>query len=377
MSIISDFKRLGSAYSRSLAHKINRRDIMGLRFTTTWKCNSRCITCAIWNDPDAGKNDLSIDEIDRFSQSKYFRNVENITLSGGEPTLRADLPEIISVLHKNIPKASFGITTNGMNPQLEEKMFKRITEENFGIRFSLVGISLNGPPDIHDQTRGISGSWEKAVESFERIKNFVRCEFSFTFCQHNLNYFDWVCDFAEKKGTKAYLCWTVMNSRFNITDQDLVFWKPGMSKVLQEYVERRFPISLKFIDKTRNAIFLKPDITFSYLYDHIINGRKMPCFAGRQIVHVAPNGDVYPCNFKLTEDRIMGNLRENNFDTIWESISPKILNEIANGECMYPNGLCGDSDIYPSVCNSPISILRWYLKKTLNNEPLICESKNE
>ncbi len=101
----------------------------------------------------------------------------------------------------------------------------------------------------------------------------------------------------------------------------------------------------------------------------------MPCFAGRQIVHIAPNGDVYPCNFKLTEDRIMGNLRKSDFDTIWESIKPEILSEIAKGKCMYPNGLCGDSEIFPSICNSPPPVLMWHLRKTLKKEPLIYETK--
>ena len=201
LKTMSDLRGFGKRYSRWLAFKFNRRsDIMGLRFTTTWKCNSKCITCAIWKDFDTGKDDLSVDEINRFSQSKYFRNVEYITISGGEPTLRSDLPEIISVLHKNIPKASFRITTNGMNPQIEELMFKKMKNDNPGIKFSLVGISLNGPPAIHDLTRGIQGSWGKAVETYERIKNIVHCEFSFTFCRHNVDHFEWVCDFAKEKG---------------------------------------------------------------------------------------------------------------------------------------------------------------------------------
>lgn len=361
-------------YARWFDFKLNRRSqIMGLRFTVTWKCNSRCITCAIWKEEDAGKNDLSVQEIDQFSQSKYFRNLEYITISGGEPTLRSDLPDIISVLHKNIPNASFSITTHGMNPQTEERMFKKILNDNPGVRFSLVGISLNGPPDVHDLTRGIEGSWDKAVESYERLKNIVHCEFSFTFCRHNVDHFEWVCDFAKQKGTKAYICWTVMNSRFNITDEDLVFWKPGMGAVLQKYVDQSHSGSSNFFHKLINAVYLDEYINFSYLYDNIINRRVMPCFAGRQIVHVAPNGDVYPCNFKLTDDRIMGNLRENDFDTIWESIKPDILGEITRGDCMYPNGLCGDSEIYPSVRNSCPPVLMWYLRKIFRKEPLIRE----
>jgi len=123
----------------------NRNRIFGLRFTTTWKCNSKCITCSIWQIKDAGKNDLSVEEIDKFSKSKYFRHVKYITLSGGEPTLRSDLPEVISVLHKNIPSAAVNLTTHGMNPELEEEIFKKVLKDNPRITFGLVGLSINGP----------------------------------------------------------------------------------------------------------------------------------------------------------------------------------------------------------------------------------------
>ena len=377
--MIGSLKTLVKRYTRWINYKLNRRaDIMGLRLTATWKCNSRCLTCSIWKYQEDGKNDLSVEEIDKFSKSKYFQNTEYITISGGEPTLRPDLPEVISVLHKNIPKARFGITTHGMNPQVEEDIFRKIMKNNPKINFSLVGISLNGPPDIHDFTRGIKGSWGKAIETYDRIKNIVHCEFSFTFCKHNVDYFEWVCDFAQKKGTRAYICWTVMNSRFNIQNEDLIFWKPGMSEILRKYTERMCGCSgKKMSDKVKKAFSLNSEVTFSYLYDNIINRRIMPCFAGSQIVHIAPNGDVYPCNFKLTEDRIMGNLRRNSFDQIWESVSAKILKEIAAGECMYPNGLCGDSEIYPSVCNNPPAVLAWYLRKIFRNKALISEQKND
>ena len=37
---------------------------------------------------------------------------------------------------------------------------------------------------------------------------------------------------------------------------------------------------------------------------------------------------------------------------------------------MYPNGVCGDSDIYPSICNSPPFVGKWYLKKISKDSPV-------
>lgn len=355
-----------------LRYKLHRRSsIIGLRFTVTWKCNSKCTTCAIWKDKDAGKNELNIEQIYKFSKSKYFRKTEYITLSGGESTLRQDLPEIISVLHKNIPTARFSITTNGMVPHTEEAIFRKIFRDNPNIKFGLVGISLNGPVEIHDVTRGIKGSWEKAVETYERLRSIVPCEFSFTFCKDNVDYFEWVQNFAQRKKTRAYICWTVMNNRFHITEEDLIFWKTGMEKILEKYLERNFGLYGSFSSRIKKLINASSGIALAYLYDSIVNKRIMPCFAGSQIVHIDPEGNVYPCNFKMTKDRILGNLQDKSFDDIWRKVPAEILREIVQGRCMYPNGLCGDSDIYPSVCNSPWVVLKWYLGKLIRREALV------
>lgn len=359
-------------YKNWLKYKLHiRNNIISLRFTITWKCDSRCITCAIWKGKATGRNELSLGEIDEFSKSKYLKKVETITISGGEPTLRSDFPEIISILHRNIPKAKFATTTNGMNPKLIEQMFNKILKENPSIKFSLVGISLNGPAEIHDLTRGINGSWEKAVQTYERLKDMVHCEFSFTFCKQNADYFEWVQNFAKNKGTRMYICWTVMNERFDVTNEDLIFWKAGMEKRLEKYVEAICNVPKPFLAKLKSLINFPSGIILACLYDNVINKGFMPCFAGSQIVHIDPEGNVYPCNFKLTKKRMLGNLRVKGFDEIWKAISPEILKEIAAGRCMYPNGLCGDSDIYPSICNSPFFVLNWYLKKIVRRRPLI------
>ena len=349
----------------------NRNRIMGLRLTTTWRCNCKCKTCHIWEIDYGNHADLTVEEIDRVTRSKYLRHADYITLSGGEPTLRQDLPEYIATLHKNIPNAVINMTTNGMTPDLIDRMFTRVLKENPGIRFGLVGLSLNGPPEIHDSTRGVKGAFDKVMETYERIKDKVPCSFSYTFYRDNVDYFKWVQDFAREKGTNAYICWTVMNERFKVSEEDLVFWQPGMDKTLGDYANERFMYKDTWRGKLKNLIFLPGGLVRNYFYDHVINKQVMPCYAGSQIVHIDPWGDVYPCNFKLTPDRLLGNIREKSFDEIWRRIPKKILKEIRKGECMYPNGLCGDSDIYPSVNNHPPHLMKWYLKKLFSKKPLV------
>lgn len=366
-------------YKNWLKHVFNiRNSILGLRFTTTWRCNSRCVTCSIWQMPEAGKDDLTIAEIDRFSCSKYFKAAKYITFSGGEPTLRPDLPEIFSVLHRNIPGASFNITTHGMDPANEHAIFTKIIKDNPKIQIQNVGLSLNGPAEVHDQSRGIKGCFNKVIETYDLIKGMVPCSFSFTFYNANVKYFEWVQDFAKAKGTKAYICWTVMNERFNSQEKDLIFWQKGMEKVVMRHIERIHTIDRTPKGTFKNILNLPEGICKACLYDNVLNRQTMPCYAGQQIVHILPNGDVFPCNFKMSPDRLLGNLRNQSFDEIWESMPKRILREIAQGKCMYPNGLCGDSDIFPSLSNHPPFVLSWYLRKLIRSEDLISmKGKNQ
>lgn len=363
-------------YRRWLNYRVgNRKNIFGLRLTVTWRCDCKCTTCSIWNIKDAGKNDLQVSEFDALTRSKQFHSTEYVTLSGGEPTLRSDLGELISVLHRNVPSAVINMTTNGMNPQRTEKLFRDILKRDPDIRFGLVGLSLNGPREVHDRTRGVEGSYERVLETHDRIKDLVPCGFSFTFCRDNVEHFEWVQEFAKSRGSFAYICWTVMNERFNVSEKDLVFWKPELEEKLHAFALRSPHFIGGSMAKLKNLLFLPAGITKSFFYDQVINMKIMPCYAGGQIVHVDPEGNVYPCNFKLTPDRILGNLREKNFDEIWNVNPRKILAEIKRGECMYPNGLCGDSDIYPSICNHPPVVMRWYIRKLLRRERLVKKKK--
>src|SRR5437879_4680932 len=64
-------------------------------------CNSRCIMCDIWRkEPD---HELTPDELRRILKDPLFGAVQYVGISGGEPTLRKDLPDIGRVLVETLP----------------------------------------------------------------------------------------------------------------------------------------------------------------------------------------------------------------------------------------------------------------------------------
>ena len=68
--------------------------IVYAHYAVTHRCCLRCRSCAIWKRGDADA-ELSLDQIRELTRVLARLGCLQISLSGGEPTLRADLPEIV------------------------------------------------------------------------------------------------------------------------------------------------------------------------------------------------------------------------------------------------------------------------------------------
>ncbi len=91
------------------------REIRDMRISVTDRCNFRCVYCM----PEEGmqwlKRDtiLSLDEIERVARIAVGFGVDELRLTGGEPTLRPGLPELVARLSRIPGLKSLSLTTNG------------------------------------------------------------------------------------------------------------------------------------------------------------------------------------------------------------------------------------------------------------------------
>jgi GTP 3',8-cyclase len=92
------------------------RIVRDLRISITDRCNLRCVYCMPAEGmPWLAKADLlSFEEIVRLARICLDLGVTGIRLTGGEPTVRADLPELVRMLHALRPGLDLSITTNGL-----------------------------------------------------------------------------------------------------------------------------------------------------------------------------------------------------------------------------------------------------------------------
>ena len=110
------------------------RTVRDLRISVTDRCNLRCVYCM----PAEGmawlpKGDLlTYEEITRFARVCLSLGVTGIRLTGGEPTVRMDLPKLVAMLNGLASDLDISLTTNGlklvaMADELRAAGLKRVT----------------------------------------------------------------------------------------------------------------------------------------------------------------------------------------------------------------------------------------------------------
>ena len=126
------------------------RTVRDLRISVTDRCNLRCVYCMPAEGmPWLPKDDLlTYEEIARFARVCLDLGVTGIRLTGGEPTVRADLPKLVAMLNALRPGLDLSMTTNGLKLTL-------MAEELRGAGLRRVNVSLDtlDPKRFHQIAR--------------------------------------------------------------------------------------------------------------------------------------------------------------------------------------------------------------------------------
>ena len=83
-------KLLGLGMTALKSNFANLEKPYKLTFAITYRCQSRCLTCNIWQMKPT--NELGLDEIRKFAMANSFKWIE---ITGGEPFLRSDIVEVV------------------------------------------------------------------------------------------------------------------------------------------------------------------------------------------------------------------------------------------------------------------------------------------
>ena len=142
-----------------------------LIYNCTWVCDARCTMCNNWKWGDR-KSDMTLEQLEPVMASPFWGAVENLNISGGEPTTRNDLPQMVELFQRHLPRLrKIGINTTGLTPHRAIPMLTRIVEfcAEKGILIS-IRVSLDGIGDIHDQVRAVKNGFAKATRTISAMQ---------------------------------------------------------------------------------------------------------------------------------------------------------------------------------------------------------------
>jgi len=270
---------------------------MYLTVISTFRCNSKCQMCYIWKNPTDPREEISLETL-----SKLPTGFDNLNVSGGEPTLRKDLGEIIDLLY---PKARVTeISSNGLHPERLVPIIKK--HPNIKVRFS-----LEGDQATNDAIRGEKGGYATKVAGLRMLKEAGGTDLGFAMViqDENVDQLANVYEFARNQGYE--LATSALHNAWQFYKNDDYFYERGrVARKVEGLIEAMLRSS-----KPKN--WFRAYLNLGLIEKILGHDRLIPCTAGKDFAFIDPWSDVWACNVR--SDLPMGNLARQSWNEIIDS----------------------------------------------------------
>jgi MoaA/NifB/PqqE/SkfB family radical SAM enzyme len=286
-----------------------------LIFNCTWVCDAKCEMCSNWKFGDR-KTDITLAQLEPVLDNPFWGAVENLNISGGEPTTRNDLPDIVEAFVRHLPRLrKIGINTTGLTPHRAIPMLTRIVKfcAERGLLVS-IRVSLDGIGDVHNQVRHVKRGFDKASQTIDAMQALASETPSFSFGIASTIF---ATNMPDAENILAWARAKKLDVVFNMlrfTDAMLhnkeLEARIGFGRSEEDFM-RQF-----FLDRVQEESVLSGQ-AFMYLHyaDMIANGyhRTMPCPFQSQGLLLNPNGDLHYCE----NSEKLGNVLEASVETLY------------------------------------------------------------
>lgn len=327
-------------------------------FISTSKCNLHCKHCFLWQENpygwgnlDQGRNDLTIEEIEKISKSMtdfFFLNI-----GGGEPFIRKDLPDIAEAFYRNNHIQNLLIPTNGTLNKTILLSTKAILEKCPGLKVA-IDVSIDGLGKLHDDIRGNKGVFNKAIKSLSDLlelkKEYPNLQVGaiISHMSYNQKYLEEIYNFLKNKIKPDSITLALTRGiprQPRAKNINIKYYQNLCKKMEEDFLKGQIIGFRKIIFWPliiATKILMHRLVVATYLY-----GYQIPCFAGQLNAVIYSNGDVFPC--EMLANARLGNLREVNYDfqKLWKSEKLKeTIQQIKEKKCYCTH-----------ECHLPINIL--------------------
>lgn len=320
-------------------------------WTSTRRCNLHCAHCYTDSFDREYSDELSTAEAFAMVDSLAGSGSPVLLISGGEPLRR---PDVIDVARHAVSRGMRAVlSTNGT--LITDDVARSLADAGL----SYVGISIDGPPAVHDRFRGMIGAFEASLAGIEACRRAgLRVGLRVTMTRANLADLPWLFGLMEERHVPRlclyHLAPTGRGARLKGFAPSSEETRAALDTIFEHTLDlhrRGFEPEVLTADNHADA---------AYLWMHV--ERTQPERAedvrellrwnggngsGRAIACIDADGSVYPDQFWRW--RPLGNIRERPFTEIWDGDPPALLRELRDRTARLPERC--QSCRFLDVCN--------------------------
>jgi len=291
----------------------------------TSRCNLRCSFCFLSPGSPLGRKELTLAEFRQVAAK--LGPLLQLSLTGGEPFLREDLPELAGILLARTRAPYVSVPTNGWFTERITGFVREVLPRFPNSSFRLL-VSIDGLGEEHDRLRGRPEAFQRALETSRALLGLRRShpnlvvDTSAVFHPENQDHLRETLETLHK--TLPFDNLSVTWARGRHSDWSLHPDSPGKYQALLKSLSRwRGPGENRAFSAAWRAV---AQVTREGVAQVLSEGRlPTPCVAGKNLVVLREDGEVLACEML---DRSLGNLLEHEGDLRSLLATPRARNQI-------------------------------------------------
>lgn len=283
----------------------HRMDLMVSAMTRggAWHCNQKCLHCYAAGQPLSDTPELTTAQWKEILSKLRAANVPQVTFTGGEPTLRADLVELVEVAQWFVTR----LNTNGrlLTPELCRRLYEASLDS--------VQVTLySHDPTVHNALVGAEGFDDTVTGIRNAVAAGLSVSVNTPLCSLNTDYAATV-RFVHELGVRYVTCSGLIPSGS----------AEGAESRATRLTEEQLTDVLRRAVTAAEELGMEMDFTSpGWLKEETLRSMGLTlvpsCGACLSNMAIAPDGGVIPCQSWLSSQPL-GNMLTDDWDKIWQS----------------------------------------------------------
>ena len=285
-----------------------------VQWMATLRCPLDCPHCLAAGS-GRGLGDMPLSEVEELIRQVADAAIPEFLVTGGEPLVREDLPEVIELLRKHC--VAWSLNTSAYPSSSTRRALERYPP-------AFVAVSLDGPRAVHDAFRKRPGSFDECLASIAFLRDLDGCAVTAgtTVTTINLPHLQETFRLVQESGADAWGIHLLIPEGRAARRKDLFLSGRQMKSLLRFVARKRrhFPVGLA------------DEFGYAGDWEPLLRDAPLNCGAGRAQVVILPDGSVVPCT-TLDRSTAAGNLHASPLMSIWHDGFAELRGSAVASKC--------------------------------------------